>query len=421
MKNKIYFRSIVRRWKKEACEAEYGLVIVSPYITSSTAKTILDSTQKINESEVFTDFSLLNFINGSSSLHALKYLHRKGFKLYHLPHVHAKVFLSKNKFASIGSQNITSMGNLNREASTCYIQKDELIYIENCLASWKLHGTPITIDMINDYINVIQPLKIEYKELIKSIKSTENGLKNIQIEREAKLNSEIIKTIEDQLNKERKDRIEKLNKAIYAVPRTHFFRKCRVEKIYSPTSSTYSLISPERKDLTKWHILKVGDIYLESLQRYLCINTATGALGWARVGKTRITFVNNGLSLNKSINISSIPCDLILKCILDHKNNSNISIEIKMGNVKSLLKGWFGVDSLIIDMNYETNNRIDGWIKEHSCEVIESIIPKIISPFTYKKSLVGGEADTFFGPVGSYFYLNIIQLSGFPILVCEPS
>jgi len=102
-----YLRNISRRWHTEIKKVDNGKVIIlSPYLTSETAEAILRGS-KFAECEIYTIFSVQNFVSGASSLKTLKCLYGRGCKLYHLPRLHAKIVMSPGHFATIGSQNLT--------------------------------------------------------------------------------------------------------------------------------------------------------------------------------------------------------------------------------------------------------------------------------------------------------------------------
>src|SRR5438105_1150845 len=112
----FYFRNIVRRWQNEVGRQAERVLVLMPYLTSTTAETVLRGANP-EICEIYTVFSAENFAAGSSSIKTIKSLHQKGFSLYHLPNLHAKAVIVSGSFASIGSQNLTVQGARNREAT----------------------------------------------------------------------------------------------------------------------------------------------------------------------------------------------------------------------------------------------------------------------------------------------------------------
>jgi hypothetical protein len=66
-----YLRNISRRWKKEIEQATEKVIVLSPYITPKTAEIVLGDLANI-KGEIYTNFSVKNFISGASSLKTLK-------------------------------------------------------------------------------------------------------------------------------------------------------------------------------------------------------------------------------------------------------------------------------------------------------------------------------------------------------------
>ena len=164
MKIEYYLRSIDRRWKKELEKASGMVLVFSPYLTSSTAESVLKNV-KSESCEIYTRFSLEDFAAGSSSLETLKHLAVRGFKLYKLPKLHAKMIIVPGVFASIGSQNLTVNGRRNREASVVIEDPKEVMKIEKMAEDWLSGRRPITYEMITDLEELLPPLQRKFKEL----------------------------------------------------------------------------------------------------------------------------------------------------------------------------------------------------------------------------------------------------------------
>ena len=144
-----YLKNISRRWHAEIKKLndDDKIIILSPYLTSKTAEGILRDSQ-FAECEIYTIFSVQNFISGASSLKTLKCLHERGCKLYHLPRLHAKIIISPGRFATIGSQNLTRNGVKNKEASVITFDNNEVKKIEDLLNKWIYQRRYITFEMI---------------------------------------------------------------------------------------------------------------------------------------------------------------------------------------------------------------------------------------------------------------------------------
>ncbi len=145
-----YLKSVARRWKKEIIQASDKVIILSPYLTSKTAEIVLENLDIIENCEIYTVFSMENFVSGASSLRTVKILSQRGLKLYHLPRLHAKIILVPQKFVSIGSQNLTRNGVKNKEASVVICNPQEVAKIEKRLDSWIAQRQLISSGMLDE-------------------------------------------------------------------------------------------------------------------------------------------------------------------------------------------------------------------------------------------------------------------------------
>jgi hypothetical protein len=171
-----YLRNISRRWHTEIKKVDNGKVIIlSPYLTSETAEAILRGS-KFAECEIYTIFSVQNFVSGASSLKTLKCLYERGCKLYHLPRLHAKIVMSPGRFATIGSQNLTRNGVKNKEASVIIFDKEEVEKIEQLIERWISDRKSITAEMLKELDQHIKTLRKKFSLINRELKKEINDL-----------------------------------------------------------------------------------------------------------------------------------------------------------------------------------------------------------------------------------------------------
>ena len=99
-----------------------------------------------------------DFATGASSIRTLGRLQEHGCTLYELPSLHAKVFLVPGLFASIGSQNLTRQGTLNKEATTVFTDPRAVATVQLLVERWLDERRPITPEMITDVLESLSPL-----------------------------------------------------------------------------------------------------------------------------------------------------------------------------------------------------------------------------------------------------------------------
>lgn len=188
-----YLKSIDRRWKKEVRQATEKVIILSPYLTSETAELVLGNLELTEACEIYTVFSVKNFVSGASSLKTLKLLYQRGYKLYHLSRLHAKMIIIPQNFVSIGSQNLTQNGVRNKEASVVICNPQEVAKIQNKLEAWISKGQPISKAMIDEIEKNLLALRRKFCSLQREFDNLENEIWNNEekrLEEEARLAKE---------------------------------------------------------------------------------------------------------------------------------------------------------------------------------------------------------------------------------------
>lgn len=198
-----YLKNISRRWHAEIKKLndDDKIIILSPYLTSKTAEGILRDSQ-FAECEIYTIFSVHNFISGASSLKTLKCLHEMGCQLYHLPRLHAKIIISPGRFATIGSQNLTRNGVKNKEASVITFDNKEVEKIECLLNKWIPQRKPITFEMIQHLELKIKDLRKKFSLINRELKKEMNDLESEFWEEQRLIEEAEEKRLEEELRQQ---------------------------------------------------------------------------------------------------------------------------------------------------------------------------------------------------------------------------
>jgi len=201
-----YLKSVDRRWKKEVSQARGKVLILSPYLTSKTAELVLENLDSIENCEIYTVFSINNFVSGASSLRTIKSLFKVGFKLYHLPRLHAKIIIGSQSFVSIGSQNLTRNGVRNKEASVVICHPQEVAKIEKSLEAWISQDQLISNAMIDEVEKNLLTLRRKFCSLQREANNLESAIWENEEKRleEARL----VKEAEERRQVEERNRIE---------------------------------------------------------------------------------------------------------------------------------------------------------------------------------------------------------------------
>lgn len=147
-----YLTNVGQLWREELTQASVNaskVIICSPYLTSPTADAVISSAPA-EHCEIYTRFSVEDFAAGSSSLRTLKNLLKKGYRVFSIDNLHAKIVLASDCFVSIGSQNLTAQGRQNREATVISKSPDAVAQVTALLRPWIAQRHEITLDIVTD-------------------------------------------------------------------------------------------------------------------------------------------------------------------------------------------------------------------------------------------------------------------------------
>lgn len=431
----IYFKNISKRWKKEIELAE-EVIILSPYVTEPTAITVTKNTVG-NKCKLFTLFSAELFVNQSSSVKTLIKLKKSGVNVYALKDLHAKVVFVSEKFASIGSQNLTHNGTKNKEATVIVKDKNKLVEIENSINEWIKDSYEITLEMLEEMKIAVKPFLNKYKVILEEAKKIDNE----------------IETLIDEYGYDRK--IKNLNDVIALKKQSYNYISCEIKR-NSNKRGKYSLFPQSESDINVFYEKKhvIGWV-LESGYRYICLHKNTGKIGWAKIVEGRITYFGSGVLDKSQFYIGEFYCSVSFSNIngSDFFTTSNLLVTIKIKyeelDFKVVFKTWFDIDGIsVIDMRIiphyqkEDPKNLFHWMNTHEeiiskkvksakrakdfLEFIQAneqffkneIYKSLVSPFLYKNNKdLGDDAAKFFS--SKFIELSLIEVQDHPFLIAE--
>ncbi len=177
--------------------ANQELVISSPYISDVGAKFLIDNVSddfKENGTLKFvSDLSPKNIYQGSTDPNSFKLLFNSinSIQLFHLPRLHAKVYLSDRNKAIITSGNLTAGGLYNNFEYGIFVDDEiNINLIKNDLLNYGNLGATINYDEIKIYCSISEEIKLLYKQKEKSSKKEFESKFKIAVE---KADTELIK------------------------------------------------------------------------------------------------------------------------------------------------------------------------------------------------------------------------------------
>lgn len=192
-----------RNWSKSLSAmfagAKNEVFISSPYVTKTGSDFFLDNTsQEFKENgclTFLTNLSPQNISQGSTDPSAFDIL-QKGMKnvtIWHLPNLHAKVYISDKSKAIVTSGNFTAGGFFNNfEYGIKVLDSEHSNKIHDDILSYSQLGSNISSENLQTYLEISEELKQSVKEQQKATKAS--------ISKKFK---ELLIKAEDQLIKER--------------------------------------------------------------------------------------------------------------------------------------------------------------------------------------------------------------------------
>ena len=173
--------TLQRGWKTNLYDVfqsvENELTVSSPYISDIGAKFLLDNVSKgFRENGVLrfvTDLSPINIWQGSTNPNSFKLLFNSvnSIHVFHLPRLHAKVYVSDDKKAIVTSGNLTAGGLYNNFEYGVFIDSiDTVSTIKNDLIDYGNLGAKINLLEIETYCALSDEIRQLYKKREKSSK-----------------------------------------------------------------------------------------------------------------------------------------------------------------------------------------------------------------------------------------------------------
>ena len=409
---------LTRRWQS-------GLVggspsrIFSPFVTSETAERVLGHLG--GNCELYTVFSPDNFVTGASSIGCLRKLAGKGCRIYHVEGLHAKVTLGGPEFATIGSQNLTAGGEQHKEMNVVLSSADQVSAIASAVEPWIAERVRVTLEDIELMEKLIRPYRRKFLALTHELEGEEFQIADIQEARAASL---------------RNKRVAKLQRALRDPQSQEFDPKYgQVKWVYSKYgNSNCTLLADAGFDLTWWHI-KGESVYLDRLNRYLCLNERDGRIGWGRIGKTRITKFGLNVSSRGAIMTYKgmhLQIDMNANPFIDSSSPHNVEIVLKdvaSGKGFRLYCCFFVSDLEILQFSRldekgtptPSMRRLKRALVQNSKVIRSRLRQLILRSFRYENNLIGQEANHFFGEIDTRWRLRLIVRNESKFLVASPS
>lgn len=397
------YANAARPWSTASRTTDGSVLLISPYITSSIAQTLA----RQNRASIYTLFDAELFARGSSSLSSLERLLRTGNDIYSIPNLHAKVMLFGKERATVGSQNLTQRGTVNKEATAAFTDPRVVAKIHGLVKPWLEGAEPITLPMIAAMKKSLPALKRTFKKFDDDAKATTIRIvAEAKAARERESGSTLV--------------VKRIRAALARYPRPASSIASRVRELRVGRSS---LMPESALDTFTWWQIAGKQITLERAERYLCLNEQSGMVGWGRVMNRRISFIDN--SFLDELVFDERQCNLQVTAdwATPSTSTGNLSIKVKTQWNSEIceLRCAFEVDRLRIlkmtDLSDGAFSERTQLFRQRRKQLEDALLPILLKPFKYKQALTGSRPDKFVGPPGTLVTVDVVQLASYEILV----
>jgi len=215
----------------------------------------------------------------------------EGFNLLSLDGLHAKVLLLDDCFAFVGSQNFTTGGRRNKEATVLPIVPMDGSRFVSRLISWREEAEQVEAGILEQLLKGLEGSIRRHRALLASSQKAFADIVSAYEEAKQKAELERIQALE------RKSRIRLAQGAALATVR-------RVGGEWDP----YLTLKPDQgHDLTQWVDDSKGDFTLSRLNMYPVLLTDSHRMCFARIGRFRITYFRKSLNwIGKPLEVSDM-------------------------------------------------------------------------------------------------------------------
>ncbi|SNY96871.1 phospholipase D-like domain-containing protein [Halomonas sp. hl-4] len=418
---RTYFaKDVYSIWKSRVSKAEESITVYSPYFDRLLIS-LLGNSQLGNENiTIVTELNPASLLEMPNQLRALKNALSNGIIVLSTPRLHAKVLLTDDKFVAIGSQNFTSYARKSKECTVIPAATMTGSSFVDTLIRWREDATSVDENFVDMLLSKISRHIRRHKKLLEETEAEFDELfKNHEEEKQ----NALLRRLEEL---ERQSHIRMSQGVVYA----------SIEHISGEWDYYDSLIADHEYDLTRWVVKKPGGntepYRFSRLAMYPMIIAETGRMGFARIGKTRITYIRKSLNWsNRRLQVGDYSLGVSITFPVTDTKKRNIVVRLTHPYLGSCEAAFlFTGDAFrLIRKHYFKGNSY--WNEQHEAFVkeldsgffgdldsIASFFRRFFTSFTYKELGLDNKNVRDYLK-GLHFRLTVIQFQGNPVLVIK--
>lgn len=415
--------SVVRHWTRSIEAHPRGVVVLSPFVTSSTAETVLRNVGE-HSARIYTVFESHLFASGASQISTLRHLAELGHRIFHVPRLHAKVIVTK-KTATVGSQNLTGGGQFNREASVVLRDRRHVGLLRTELQRWLRTAERVTLERIVEMERSIDPLRRAFRKFKEAAEGVDVEVaKRARQQRKAAVEEARRLAEKAERQAAEQERLRRLRAVLERSERSTW--SVGVRLIYDPYV-TLMVRTPKLDDLRAWVMPDGERVWLDKRDRYLLVSPM-GRLAWVAINKTRFTqfgsrltndtFEFNGRTIRLSFSATATPRD----------GDANVQLDVRVHEADApvTLTAWFDLERVELREVRTPENRPSvgaSWIGEQvetrRDELMAALAARILRSFRYRSNSFGEKATEFLGTGRTYFRVTLRRRGALHFLALE--
>lgn len=284
-------RDVYPQWKRLITKAQDSITIYSPFFDGLILSVLKANSKLASERiTIVTNFNYETGLEFPAQLLTIKKAMSKGISVLNLRGLHAKVLLVDEKYVILGSQNFTSRGRKNEEVSVMPQESLEGSKFTETLLRWRKQAEELDEALVERLISELKSYVRKHRKLLdETFSAFENVLQQHEYEQQLRIKRHL-----EEL--ERKSRIKMASGEVYASLEMKSGRR---------GEDYYSLVADSKYDMTNWIIKKsdgsLNPYKLSRLSMYPMILADTLQMGFARIGRTRITYIRDVIDWTNKI------------------------------------------------------------------------------------------------------------------------
>lgn len=452
-KPQLYLKArVTRRWR-QIVDGQDRVLAFSPYITGSA---VIDALAGLGQRcSLYTDMDPTNFASEASHLPCVRRLvleHK--VRVFHLPGLHAKVVLVPGCVVTVGSQNFTSGGSKNLEATL--VTEDSRV-VSQALAEaegWIKDGQPrpVTEAWLDDLREAVARMRKDYLKWERSAAEAastfwerqqrrEDEERERQLEAERRAAEERRRQQEEErlrAEQERQRQLELQRRAAEDRRRQQEERERQAERERSLRRLRYAseVVTGRMTNQAGWTLKSTRPTSRFTVWRgepephllrghpdwYVCFLRDSMRWGWARVCDSCISFVNTTYQPWVTLGLGA-DCHRV-RAVPHHDPadpTSNIRFVVSGAGWQVELFGMFYVGGLTIgragvNQNPGVADRITRAVNQNTGGLRDRVLEQLTEPL-YFHLRSGDRADNFFGGRGTTYHVRLGFLGGNAVLV----